>query len=77
MHLKSGRVLTGDFTCLDPQGNLILNNACELVANGEKQFATERPMGMVLVLKNQQEKVQMQVSWEKQLQLKKMNKCKS
>jgi small nuclear ribonucleoprotein (snRNP)-like protein len=65
VHLRGGRVVTGDFTCLDPQGNLILSNACELVPNGDKQLTTERPMGMVLVLKNQQEKVLMQVrSWK-------------
>lgn len=47
MNIKDGRVLIGQFHCLDKQGNLILVNACEEVnANG---FPFERCLGMVMI----------------------------
>jgi len=31
IRVKDGRVLAGDFTCLDKQGNIILTNTYELM----------------------------------------------
>lgn len=47
VNIKDGRVLIGNFHCLDKQGNLILVNTCEEVkANG---FPFERCLGMVMI----------------------------
>eukprot|EP00877_Chromochloris_zofingiensis_P000826 jgi/Chrzof1/10744/Cz05g10240.t1 len=59
--LTGGRVLVGDFACLDKQGNLILSNTNEFIDNGSSK-PTERQMGMVLVPKAQQADVHMQVT---------------
>lgn len=50
----------GDFQCLDKQGNLILGNAHETVttATGASE---NKHMGMVLIPKEQQVKVEVQV----------------
>lgn len=61
--LHSGRTLVGDFTCLDPQGNLILVNSCELVkSSSDPKGLTERTMGMVLIPRAQQAQVELQVT---------------
>lgn len=45
--VADGRVLVGDFICLDKQGNIILNNAVErYVADGKEE---EKLLGQVLV----------------------------
>jgi small nuclear ribonucleoprotein (snRNP)-like protein len=60
--LHSGRTLVGDFTCLDPQGNIILVNTCELVkSSSDPKGLTERTMGMVLIPQAQQARVELQV----------------
>ncbi len=43
--VKDGRTLTGEFQCLDPQGNLVLANTYERAAAGGE----ERPTGMALI----------------------------
>ncbi|PNH05205.1 hypothetical protein TSOC_008561 [Tetrabaena socialis] len=64
--LASERVLKGDFTCLDKQGNLILSNTVEeVVTPGGK--AEERHMGLVLVPVQQQRKVELLVSMDEEL----------
>jgi len=71
--LISGRVIEGDFACLDRQGNLILGNAVEHipvgssgVGNGSSSSGSSQPMqtplGMVLVPKAQQQDVLLQVT---------------
>jgi small nuclear ribonucleoprotein (snRNP)-like protein len=61
VELKDGRQIEGDFQCLDKQGNLVLSNSCELIDNPlSKQ--PERQMGMVLIPKAYQVKVQVKVS---------------
>lgn len=61
VELKDGRQLEGDFQCLDKHGNLVLSNSCELIENPlSKQ--SERQMGMVLIPKAYQVKVQVKVS---------------
>lgn len=62
--LVSGRVLLGDFACLDKQGNLILANTSEAVpASSSGGKAEERVMGLVLVPIAQQQSVEVQV-WD-------------
>lgn len=81
------RVITGDFQCLDKQGNLILGNAHEIIEhhapstsgaapNGAGAAAAaggaagaaaaagpmEKSLGTVLVPKEQQQQVQLQVT---------------
>ncbi|KAL4430962.1 hypothetical protein ABPG75_006218 [Micractinium tetrahymenae] len=47
IRVKDGRVLVGDFTCLDRQGNIILTNTFEVMTlNGRPH---EKLMGQVLV----------------------------
>lgn len=71
--LQSGRVIEGDFACLDPQGNLILSNASEHVqaahsssSNSSSKSSSSspalNPMGIVLVPKAQQKDVLLQVT---------------
>ncbi|GLC74780.1 hypothetical protein PLESTF_001555500 [Pleodorina starrii] len=64
--LISGRVLEGDFTCLDKQGNIILTNTFEQVttASGKRE---ERHMGLVLVPTDQQRKVELQTSLDEEM----------
>ncbi|KIZ00764.1 hypothetical protein MNEG_7200 [Monoraphidium neglectum] len=95
--LIDGRVIVGDFQCLDKQGNLILGNACEIISHAGASGATstsgngggatpngtaaaqkggggngaaaagaaapmEKSLGTVLVPKEQQKDVQLQVT---------------
>lgn len=46
--VKDGRVLVGDFLCIDKQGNLILGNTYQQVDSQLEPY-TERPIGQVLV----------------------------
>jgi small nuclear ribonucleoprotein (snRNP)-like protein len=62
--LNDQRVLEGDFQCLDKQGNLILGNSIEACLNPISGKREERPMGMVLISKDRQAKVEMQVGAE-------------
>ncbi|GMH45589.1 hypothetical protein BSKO_13546 [Bryopsis sp. KO-2023] len=48
VNIKDGRVLVGQFHCLDKQGNLILSNACEQVESSSSQ-EPERYLGMVMI----------------------------
>ena len=59
MTLKDGRVLMGDFQCLDKQGNLILGNTFETVttSSGKQE---DRHMGVVLVPFHYQTNVELQ-----------------
>jgi small nuclear ribonucleoprotein (snRNP)-like protein len=59
--LNDQRVLEGDFQCLDKQGNLILGNSVEACVNPTSGKREERPMGMVLISKDRQAKVEVQV----------------
>lgn len=45
------RIIVGDFTCMDKQGNLVLNNAVEEYSYKEK--VEERPLGSVVISKSQ------------------------
>ncbi|KAL8292343.1 hypothetical protein RQP46_001809 [Phenoliferia psychrophenolica] len=45
--IEDGRVFTGQFVCIDPQGNIVLDHATEL-APGQSDL---RDVGMVLVPK--------------------------
>ncbi|GIL70362.1 hypothetical protein Vretimale_3543 [Volvox reticuliferus] len=69
--LISGRVLEGDFTCLDRQGNIILSNTFEQVttASGRRE---ERHMGLVLVPIAQQHKVELQVTLDEEVSMLKL-----
>lgn len=54
VELTDGRVIVGHFSCLDKQGNVLLNNASELRwtqprAEGDAAERTERHLGTVLV----------------------------
>ena len=54
VELTDGRVIVGPFSCLDKQGNVLLNNASELRwtqrrAEGDAAERTERYLGTVLV----------------------------
>lgn len=73
--LQSGRVIEGDFACLDRQGNLILSNASEHIKAAKSSSSNSasissssssspalNPMGMVLVPKDQQQEVLLQVT---------------
>eukprot|EP00388_Colpodella_angusta_P034578 GDKK01033097.1.p1 GENE.GDKK01033097.1~~GDKK01033097.1.p1 ORF type:complete len:120 (-),score=10.76 GDKK01033097.1:34-369(-) len=46
--VNDGRVLVGDFLCIDKQGNLILGNTYQQVP-GENLLSGERLIGQVLV----------------------------
>eukprot|EP00198_Chlamydomonas_reinhardtii_P013655 XP_001702992.1 predicted protein [Chlamydomonas reinhardtii] len=69
--LTSGRVLEGDFSCLDKQGNIILSNTLEQLttATGKKE---ERHMGLVLVPVQQQQKVELQASLDEEMSMLKL-----
>lgn len=68
--LVSGRVLVGDFACLDKQGNLILANTSEAVpAPASGGNAQERAMGLVLVPIAQQQAVEVQATVDEHLSL--------
>ncbi|EFN59124.1 hypothetical protein CHLNCDRAFT_49967 [Chlorella variabilis] len=47
IQVKDGRVLVGDFTCLDKEGNIILTNTYEHMQLGGQLH--EKVMGQVLV----------------------------
>ncbi|EFJ50931.1 hypothetical protein VOLCADRAFT_116657 [Volvox carteri f. nagariensis] len=65
--LVSGRVLEGDFTCLDRQGNIILSNTFEQVTTAPGREG--RHMGLVLVPTNQQQKVELQATLEEEMSM--------
>ncbi|GIL47399.1 hypothetical protein Vafri_4227 [Volvox africanus] len=69
--LISGRVLEGDFTCLDRQGNIILSNTFEQVttASGRRE---ERHMGLVLVPIAQQRKIELEVTIDEEMSMLKL-----
>eukprot|EP00878_Enallax_costatus_P010103 GHUV01010546.1.p1 GENE.GHUV01010546.1~~GHUV01010546.1.p1 ORF type:complete len:115 (+),score=45.96 GHUV01010546.1:274-618(+) len=74
VQLQSGRVIEGDFVCLDPQGNIILANASEHIKaaqNGSSNSSSLgkssngpalNHLGMVLVPKAQHKEVLMEVT---------------
>ncbi|GFR43601.1 hypothetical protein Agub_g4698, partial [Astrephomene gubernaculifera] len=66
--MVSGRVLEGDFTCLDKQGNIVLSNTYEqaTTASGARE---ERHMGLVLVPFDQQAKVELQTTLDEEVSL--------
>lgn len=36
--IEDGRIIDGNFGCLDKQGNLVLNDASQLCTDGDKRF---------------------------------------
>ena len=53
IRVKDGRILVGDFICLDKQGNIILNHAIERYEENGK--TEEKLLGQVLVPATQRE----------------------
>lgn len=54
--VKGGRIIEGDFQCLDKQGNLVLGNAVELLT-GAASGQSSRQLGMVLIPEPQQQEI--------------------
>lgn len=59
IHIIDGRVMVGDFICLDKQGNIILYNTVERLVRDNK--VEEKPLGQVLVPADQREKIEIEI----------------
>lgn len=60
--IADGRLLVGDFQCLDPEGNLVLANTVQRLATvGANGQPEERHVGMVIIPAKQQDEVHCQV----------------
>lgn len=59
IHIIDGRVMVGDFICLDKQGNIILYNTVERLVRDD--IVEEKPLGQVLVPVEQRKRIEIEV----------------
>ena len=68
--LKDGRVVVGEFHCLDSAGNLLLHNSVERSGGGASGAQlVERPFGLVLVPRAWQMSCRVDLSPEEELEM--------